>query len=50
MVDTIPGLLDLLNELSEMAVEMAPEMDNRAIPNVLWAMGMLRKNLLGACI
>ncbi|CAL8468164.1 g7703 [Coccomyxa elongata] len=45
-VQTTPGLLDVLNELSEMAVELAPEMDNRAIPNVCWAMGMIRKNLL----
>lgn len=40
--------MDVLNELSEMAVQMAPEMDSRAIPNVLWAMGMIRKNPLGA--
>ncbi|BDA42152.1 probable RAP domain-containing protein, chloroplastic at C-terminar half [Coccomyxa sp. Obi] len=46
LVDTTPGLLDVLNELSEMAVEMAHELDSRAIPNVLWAMGMIRKNPL----
>lgn len=49
-VQSTPGLLDVLNELSEMAVELAPAMDNRAIPNVCWAMGMIRKNLLGAWV
>ena len=47
-VDATPGLRDLLTDLSEMAVAMAPEMDRRAVPNVLWAMGMLRQNMLGA--
>ncbi len=48
LVDSTPGLRELLTELSEMAVGMAGEMDSRAVPNVLWAMGMLRQNLLGA--
>lgn len=47
-VDATPGLRELLTDLSEMAITMAPEMDRRAVPNVLWAMGMLRQNLLGA--
>lgn len=46
-VEETPGFKELLSELSALAVEMASEMDGRAVPNVLWAMGQMRQNPCG---
>ena len=48
VVEGTPGLMALLDDLSRLALSQMQEMGTQAIPNILWSLGILHQNPLGA--